>query len=84
MVVNAKAIMQAVDELEPLAVIMPSDAVDRQKYVICRLRFFLCLNKQPLTKVDMQVTVFKSTCRRRVKVQLSHNCRPPLFYDVPD
>jgi len=32
-VVNAKAIIQAVDELEPLAVVMPSDADERRKYV---------------------------------------------------
>jgi len=32
-VVNAKAIMQAVDELEPLAVVMPSDADERSQYV---------------------------------------------------
>ena len=33
-VVNAKAIMQAIDELEPLAVVMPSDADERRKYVL--------------------------------------------------
>ena len=32
-VVNAKALMQAVDELEPLAAILPSDADDRCQYV---------------------------------------------------
>jgi len=32
-VVNAKAIMQAVDDLEPLAAIMPSDPDDRCQYV---------------------------------------------------
>jgi len=31
-VVNAKAIMQSVDELEPLAVVMPSNADDRSQY----------------------------------------------------
>jgi len=34
-VVNAKAVMQAVDELEPLATVMPSDADERRSYVVC-------------------------------------------------
>ena len=39
-VVNAKAIMQAVAELDPLAVMMPSDSDDRHQYVqyICQLK----------------------------------------------
>jgi len=32
--VNAKAVVQAVDELEPLAVVMSSDADERRKYVV--------------------------------------------------
>jgi len=35
-VVNAKAMMQAVDELEPLATVMPSDSNERSKYVSLR------------------------------------------------
>lgn len=31
-VVNAKAVVQAVDELEPLAALMPADVDDRHKY----------------------------------------------------
>ena len=36
-VVNARALLQAVDELEPLAAVMPADADQRRAYVLLLL-----------------------------------------------